>query len=218
MDIATKSKSSKKSRFAGTNLNAQLKPTTRRAPRLARSGSTKLEVLEVRPRLSKLKKKSKKKTAAIPKPLNTPSQSHAHNGQDPTINIIAQAGGAGWGQDVKADNTNAQKEAAAAQPAKPDAASSTSQQGASAWAAPAPAAQAQPERPRRGLSDFNPFDRSRNRQPAVVSDCAVCTQAATHATTTDVCCEVLLFPTKESTYCHALRFCNHCATVAGVDR
>ena len=172
MDIVS-TRSAKKSRYTGSNLNAQLKSATRPPRRLARSGNVSLEVLEVRPRLSKLKKS--KKTTAVPKPLNTPSQSHVHNGQDPTIDLLAKAGGTGWGADVE----KKQEEAAAAAAS----ASQTTAAGASGrtpgegpWAAPAPAPE--PQRQRRGLSDFNPFDRTslRTRQPSVVRD--VFTQVA----------------------------------------
>jgi hypothetical protein len=174
--VTTKSSSSssKKSKYTGTNLNAEFKAPARPAPRLASKGSTKLEVLDVRAHsVSTLKKAAK--PLAVPKPLNTPSQAHAHNGQDPTIDIIAKAGGTGWGADV--DNANreaaaqaaAESELAAVAAANAAAAHAAAGGGPGPWAAPSGAPQ--PERPRRGLSDFNPFDRTANRarQPSVVS-------------------------------------------------
>ena len=163
----------KKSRY-GSNLNAQLKssaPPTARP--MARSGGSKLEVLEVRPRLSKLKKSKSKKSAgiAIPKPLNTPSQALEHNGQDPTINIIAAAGGTGWGAEVEAAQAAA---AAAAEQKNKQEAEKNAREGKTAggtvWGATTSSpAQPDPEPRRgRGLADYNPFERRPVRNPAVV--------------------------------------------------
>jgi hypothetical protein len=178
MDASTKTK---KTRYAVSNLNAlEVKPT---APQRlqTRSGSAKLEVLEVRQRVGKLKK-SKKADVAVPKPLNTPSLSHEHNGQDPTIDIIATAGGTGWGQGVEAANNSAAPEKQQrGLKAAAEAPTAQTHQTTGPWAAPgtttggAPAAAAAPPK-RRGLSDFNPFERitGRNTIGVVVRRCCCC--------------------------------------------
>ena len=158
------SKASKKSRHVGSNLNQALKASKGPTRRLARSGGTTFEILELR--------RGSKKSAsiALPKPLNTPSQLNLHNGQDPTINIIAKAGGTGWGNNVDSTKETSKTDGDASGSAvKPRAGSS-----GTPWGASAPATAAEPEQPASGrdLSDHSLFSGSRQR--AVVVRFALC--------------------------------------------